>query len=316
MTSDLRPLGAGEILDRAVTLFVRNFWLLVLILALVAIPIGILSYISQPDLTRMFTDLGRVLAVPPGHSAQTTAILEQMSKANHLSTLTVVTTVLSWIVWPLATTACIIAIARAYRSESATVAQAYREAARRWVAQIITLLAFVAIGVGIFIALTIAVLALSLVFGLILGIMHSPRTAAIIMGVLFGLILFFVGSLVTLLVILAWYLAAISIATEEPDPARAVGRALRRTLSKEMFWRSALVALILFTVDILGSLVLAGTAGLLAAATHTVVIAIVIASAGNIVLNALVACYLVVYSFDVRIRREGYDMTVATQLQP
>jgi hypothetical protein len=316
MTSDLRPLGAGEILDRAVTVFVRHFWLLVLILALVAIPIGILAAISQPDFTKTFADLQRVLAVPPGHPEQSNAILEQMIKANRLSATSIIATLLSFIAWPLAITACIIAIAHFYRSETATLAQVYRAATRRWVAQIITLLAFIAIGVGVFVALMIAVFALALVFGIIFGVMHAPRTAGLIIGVLFGLGVFLVGLFATMLVILAGYLAIISIAIEEPDPARAIGRALRRTLAKDMFWRSSLVALIIFAVDILGSLVLVSVAGILASVTHIGAVYIVVVSSGNILINALLACYLVVYSFDVRIRREGYDLALATQQEP
>jgi len=41
--TELRPLGAGELLDRAVTLFVRDFVPIVTVLAVVIVPLVILS---------------------------------------------------------------------------------------------------------------------------------------------------------------------------------------------------------------------------------------------------------------------------------
>lgn len=46
---ELRPLGIGEILDRAVTLFVARFASIVLILAAYTVPIAIVEYIGTPD---------------------------------------------------------------------------------------------------------------------------------------------------------------------------------------------------------------------------------------------------------------------------
>src|SRR5471030_2071553 len=169
--SDLRPLGAGEILDRAVTVFVRHFWLLVLILALVAIPVAILSYFSQPDITKMLTDFQKVLAIPPGHRDQAKPILDQMN-ASALGPVAALTYLLQLLVGPLAVTACVIAIARSYRGEPPSVGVAYRAALGRWLAQIITAIVFIAVYIGVVIAVSLATFAVIIASGIVYAFSH------------------------------------------------------------------------------------------------------------------------------------------------
>src|SRR5947209_13783940 len=47
--TELRPLGAGEMLDRAITLYVRRFALIVTVLAVVSVPIVLLEALTVPD---------------------------------------------------------------------------------------------------------------------------------------------------------------------------------------------------------------------------------------------------------------------------
>ena len=45
----LRPLGLGELLDRAVTLCVRNFWPLAAIYVGFAVLVEVLQFLGGPD---------------------------------------------------------------------------------------------------------------------------------------------------------------------------------------------------------------------------------------------------------------------------
>lgn len=306
---DLRPLGAGEILDRAVTLFVRRFLPFVLILALIVIPISILSYFAQPDIYKVFGDLQRYATVPPGHAAEQRAILEQITAHSQSSPLSLLAILLALLIGPLATTACTIAVARAYRGSFVSVGVAYREAVGRWFAQILTALVFFAIYIGMVVALGLLVFAVAL---LVVALLAVSRPAGLAIGIPLGVVLAvaFIGAL--MLLYLAWQLAVISISVEEPDPARAIGHSIRRTLAKPIFWRSLLVALIVLIVHLVGSVVLLSLGGLLSALTHVAALIPITASVGGVVLQALIICYLVVYSYDVRVRREGYDLAIAT----
>jgi len=59
--TDLRPLGAGEILDRAVTLYVRRFVAIVSVLAVVTVPLLLIETVLAPGQLRVFTDLGALV---------------------------------------------------------------------------------------------------------------------------------------------------------------------------------------------------------------------------------------------------------------
>ena len=50
----LRPLGLGEMLDRAITLTIRNFPLFALIAILYALPQGVLAYYGSEDQAQLF----------------------------------------------------------------------------------------------------------------------------------------------------------------------------------------------------------------------------------------------------------------------
>jgi hypothetical protein len=281
----------------------------VLILALVAIPVAILSYFSQPDITKMLTDFQKVLAIPPGHRDQAKPIFDQMN-ASALGPVAALTYLLQLLVGPLAVTACVIAIARSYRGEPTSVGDAYRSALGRWLAQIVTAIVFIAIYIGVVIAVSLASVAVVIASAFVYVFSHA---GGFIVGIPLGIAVIAAYIASALLLFLAWQLAVISIATEEPDPARAVSKAFRRTFARPVFWRSLLVGLVVVVVQTIGSIILLACGGLLAAATHTGVLFLIVASIGSITLQALVVCYLVVYSFDIRLRREGYDLTLATQ---
>ena len=67
--TELRPLGAGELLDRAVTLFVRDFVPIVTVLAVVIVPVVALQALIAPKSGQVFTDLGRVFSAAGNRGA-------------------------------------------------------------------------------------------------------------------------------------------------------------------------------------------------------------------------------------------------------
>jgi hypothetical protein len=91
---------------------------------------------------------------------------------------------------------------------------------------------------------------------------------------------------------------------------------LRRTCSPAVFWRSVLVAMIVFAVSLAGSLLLLATAAGLSVLTHLGALYPVIVVIGGVALNALLTTFIVIYAFDVRVRREGYDLVLAARETP
>jgi hypothetical protein len=310
MQPDLRPLDIGEILDRAVTLFVRRFAVLILILALVAIPVAILQYAAQPSTTGMLTDLQRVLSLPAGHAEEQRDILRHIGTNSRVGAFGVGLILLSAILGALSTTACVIAVAQAYAGRLPSVREVYREASRRWLAQLAAAIVFL----GFALALSIGLLTIVFFVVLSLGALGTvSRPAALVIGVPLAIVAVVVLFGAIILLYFAGQMTLVSIALEDPNPIRGIAHGLRRTLSPAVFWRSALVGTIVFGVSLIGSLVLISIAAVLSALTHLTALYPVVAVIGGVALNALLTTFIVIYAFDVRVRREGYDLALAAQ---
>jgi hypothetical protein len=310
---DLRPLGIGEILDRAVTLFVRRFAVLVLILALVAIPIAIVQYATAPSMAGMLADFQRVLALPPGHPEEQRTILRQLSQKSQIGAAGALLVLLSAMLSALSTTACMIGVAEAYSGKLPSVREVYREAFRRWLAQLAAGAAYMGIAFVLTIVLGLVVFVAALAVGALAVV---SRVAAAVVGIPVGIAVlagFFAG---VVLLYLAAQMTLVAIALEEPNPIRGIAHGLRRTLSPAIFWRSLLVATVVFSVSLAGSLILVGIASTLSLLTHLSALYPVIAVIGGVALNALLTTFVVIYGFDIRVRREGYDLAVAAQSGP
>jgi hypothetical protein len=313
MDLDLRPLGIGEILDRAVTLFVRRFAVLVLILALVAVPIAIVQYAAAPSTAGLLADIGRVLSVPPGHTQEQAAILRQISARNRTGGFGLVLVVVSAVLSSLSTTACIMGVAQAYAGKLPSVREVYREALRRWLPQLAAVVAFVGIAFLLAVVMAIVVFCVALAVAALASV---SRVAATLVGIPLGLVVVvaFLGALILLYFVAQMTL--VSIALEDPNPFRGMALGLRRTLSPALFWRSVLVGTVAFAVSLIGSVVLISLAATLSALTHLSALYPVIAVVGGVALNALLTTFIVIYAFDVRVRREGYDLALAAQATP
>ena len=61
---ELRPLGFGEIFDRAITLYIRNFLPFAGIVAVVVLPIAVLQYfIDTSSMTQFDQAMKKILSV-------------------------------------------------------------------------------------------------------------------------------------------------------------------------------------------------------------------------------------------------------------
>jgi hypothetical protein len=308
MRLDLRPLGIGEILDRAVTLFVRHFAVLVLILALVVIPVAIVQYAAAPSTAGVFSDLQRMLMLPPGHVQEQREILREISQKSRLGTLGAVLILVSLIVQALSMTACVIAVAQSYAGRMPSVREVYREALRRWLPQLAALVIITGFVFVITFALVFAILVLAIAIGAIARL--SPVAGAIV-GIPIALVV--VATLFAAFVLLscAAQLTLVAIALEDPNPIRGIAAGLRRTFGKALIWRSLLVGTITSTVSLIGTFMLIALAVGLSALTHVSALYPVIVAVGSVALSALLNTFIVVYATDVRVRREGYDLALA-----
>ena len=303
--TELRPLGAGEILDRAVTLFVRRFVPIVTVLAVVIVPLVILETIASPGSARVFDDLGKAMAAGTNRTASKQA-LDALTRDGQTSPLAYLLMIAGMFARLLMFSAVVAVIASTYAGEPLAFAAGYRLAFRRWGTQIVVALVYAALAVIAAIPLFMAALALALVAS-VLAVAGSQAVTAVvsILGVLvfLGLVMALSGWLY-----MAYMLAAVAVVTERSDVATAVGAGLRRAFGKPTRWRTLIAGLVAAAITFGGSLPTVGVAIGASALLHLPVLYYAIVGAGSVLLEGLTTAFVVVYATDVRVRREGLDL--------
>jgi hypothetical protein len=306
--TELRPLGAGEMLDRAITLYVRWFAPIVIVLAVVAVPVTVLQAVVAPHAAHAFSDMARVFS-SAGDPAASRAAAQALSRDNQSSPLTVLVIFVAAVVRVLTWCALVSVVASAYAGTRTSVAQAYRFALGRWLPQVVVSLAFLVL--GIFASIPIFVLYFIVFLGAI-GLSALHQTAAMI-GLLIvgGLVFFALLCTVGPLVFMAYELASVAAIVETANPVEAIGIGLRRAFAPGMKRRTVVAGLVLMLVSQLGTVPLIALAAVAAAVTHVDALYFAILGAGGVLLEGIVATFVVVYAVDVRVRREGFDIVVA-----
>lgn len=289
----LRPLSFGEIFDRAVTLYVRNFVQFSVIVLLVVVPVAMLEYFgdrtSGQNLNQILAQLSRAragLPAPPPQPGILWALL------------------LTLLISPLANVAIAIGVARAYFGQPFTWKQCYAAAVSRWSAIVgLTALAavmfFVAIFAGAFGLTLLAVLAYLL--------FRAAAAAGIALAVLaVAASLAWFASLVLLLIAAGFAYYAIGI--EGADVFDALGGGFARIFNRHEIGKALLLVFALAAIEIGAVLIFAIVVALASSLVHSRVIVLAANAAVSVFTSAFSAVLLAVYYFDVRVRREGLDL--------
>ncbi|MFZ0032359.1 MAG: hypothetical protein WAK84_10845, partial [Candidatus Cybelea sp.] len=256
---ELRPLGFGEIFDRAVTLYIRNFLPFAAIVAVLIVPLAILQYVldlsSQPEFDAML----RILIHPK--LASTTPI---PSIFNSPLTIAVFAVLLfaTYAVWPFALNAVAVGVARLYRNRPVEFRACYEIVLRRW----LQVVAMIGIDLLILLCWYVIVFIVVMIFAGILSY-FAFGVGAVFVGVLIGLIGFLVllPSLAPILVSLTF--AMYSTVIERRPVIESVGLGFERVFNRAEFWRALLFSLAAFAVMFAGSTIF-GFIGLIAAVAH------------------------------------------------
>jgi hypothetical protein len=145
-------LGPGEVLDRAVALYVRNFWHLVTIVAMTSMPIAIASVIDSPhSIVTSLTD-GHLFGPRDPKTPSTSALEYGLIGLGILASF-------------FGGTACEIAADARYRQRSLPLLYVYGQALRRCIAQFVAFLPPAALYAALIITLFAAASTISRAFG-------------------------------------------------------------------------------------------------------------------------------------------------------
>ncbi|MDP9107282.1 MAG: hypothetical protein M3N49_15310 [Candidatus Eremiobacteraeota bacterium] len=306
--TELRPLGAGELLDRAVTLFVREFVPIVIVLAAVLVPLVVFQAIAAPKSGQVFSDLGRVFSAAGNRAASQTAA-EALSRDSASNGITALLFIVGFVARLLMWSAIVSLVATAYAGSRISFGSAYRLGLGRWLQQMVIALTFTVIGMLTSIPLVIAYLLVAIVIGVLAGL--NQFAAAVVVGVIGGLIVFAAIAVVLSWVFMTYQIASVAVVTETSNPIDAIGAALRRGFARGIRWRMVVGGLVVFVVSQAGAWPLLAVAAVLTAMTHVNALYFAILGVGSVLLEGIVAAFVVVFAVDIRVRREGFDLIAA-----
>lgn len=306
--SDARPSSFGEILGRAIAAYGRQFVPLFVILAVLALPIALLEFYAQSGFTRFFEILDQLVTLPPADSIERARLMTELNRAAAPNGWAAAIVACELFVYPLARTALFVFTARALDGAAPAIGAAYRRALPRWLAQVVVVFAFIGIalviGVAVVIASGVGILAVG-------AAAVFSRAAALVAGVVTGLAVSAVAVAAVALGNLAWLMASVSIAIEDANPVFAIVRGLQRTFDRPFLRRTFGIALAILAVDWFGAVAIGSIASVVARASHVPVVSAIAAAVARIVLDGAIGVFVVLYTREVMVRREGSDIVGA-----
>lgn len=288
----LRPLGFGEILDGAFTIYRQHFATFFLTALLAVIPITLL--------TRLLETLGMSAADP---STATTAALAF-----------VVMVPVSMILWSLLWGALTQQTARAYEGEQPQIGPAYGRALRA----VPPLIGSWFIMFGIAMVGVVALMLVSVIAAIPLALLASDESATVI-GAVGGVLIGTAGALAAFFALTSFFAVFPAIIVERLGPWAAIKRS--QGLARGGRMRIIGISLVTFLIVLLPTLGLMTAAGM-GAAMWDIDAAVMLSPMQRFmqlfvgVLSSalttpfMVGCFTLLY-FDRRIRADGYDLEVA-----
>lgn len=303
-TVPLRPLSLGEIFDRALTLYVRNFVPLTLIVSVLVVPLAVVQYFvglhESSSITQILAQIEH-----PGKTLPT-------ADAAAIEGWDLLLIVLAVLFNAFTVVAIAAAVGRVYRGEAPQWRACWTAALQRTGAILVTLLC----ELGVFVCVVfIGAIAITIVF--IIAALVVRSSAAL--GIAAFAVAFVVG--------IAWFLAIVlsylafgfafnAIGVENAPVGAAVGSGFSRIFNRSELLRAVLICLALAVIYI-GISVLSMSVAAVFEVMHLYPLVVIVSALLSLVMTALLGVLLVVYYFDVRVRREGLDMQAdMASLQP
>ena len=314
---DLRPLTIGEILDRAISIYRKDFLTLAGIVALVTVPLMVIqvtaSLIALPaDPSQLLSSIN---SSPPS--------LDQFAPMLTYYAIILLTGIMGGVATIFQLGAVSAAVSHRYHNQETSIKMAYVQALRHWVSM---LAAAILVAVA---NLIVGGLFAGVVFGLpLLGAFGLSRAGSSSGASALGLLmfpLFCLGSIPTLILLIflniRWMFTQQVIVLENLGPLKGLGRSWR--VVKGSFWRVLLVAIVLgvfiYIITAIPSSLIAAVTSLLF--SRSVVLSTVVSTVSQTIMATLVTpiqfTVLTLLYYDLRVRKEGYDLELkALAMQP
>ncbi|MBV8083164.1 MAG: hypothetical protein JO293_02420 [Candidatus Eremiobacteraeota bacterium] len=309
----LRPLSIGELFDRAFSLYFRHILVFAAVLFVVAIPyaaIALLQLYLQHGILDAYAAIIDSAIKHPSTPPDLSGVLSAAQNENMGTMLAAYAVsalgyVLILFALPLANAAVVSGVSRAYLGLPVRFRYCYQDAFRRYgYVLLLTFLWLLVLGVILTAAFFVLIV---LMVGLTAIAMGLHVVGAIIAGIV-GVALSIAAVLFIVLAYMAFASSFVACVLEKADPIRSFVLGVTRIFGGGLFVRSSWVALALAGMYVGFVIVAIVLAGLSVYLTRSFFLYVAIAQFINVFYVAFAIVVVSVYYYDIRIRREGFDI--------
>ncbi len=301
----LRPLSIGELFDRAFNVYFRNILTFSAILLVMLLPLVLLQYFIYKDSMNASLDLFQAIIQHPGTPPDMSKIEAVQGDPLVQFGLSMLYYGLAFFTVPLANAAVVSGISRAYLGMPVRFADCYRHAFSRWGWVLLLVFLWGIVTFFLFFALAFGGVLLAVI---LTGVAQLLRTPGEILAAVVGIALFLAFVALVVMGYMAYASSFTATVLEKIDPIRAFTLGVSRIFGGHQFWRSFVVAWALVFLGLAFALVTAIAGGLISLATKSAVFYLLCAYIAQVFYTALAFAVVAVYYYDIRIRREGFDL--------
>lgn len=290
----LRPLGFGEIFDRAITLYLRNFWPFVGIVLVALIPLAVMQYGVDSSESGSLAQIVNQVAKPNAHPTP----LPDLGTGVILAI--VVGILVALLVQPLVYGAVAYGVERLYKGEAVTFRSCVGTAWSRWPRLLGLVVMALFIGIGVYIGIIVIVggaVAMALV-------LHGAVGTAIVATI--GAILVIAAFFAFLWVFASLAFALFAIVVEDVGVFEGIRSGFRRVFNRSELWRALGIVVCSGLINLFAGLLLDAVA-LIVGYFGLVWLEAAIQTLSSLIVMPFSIILMAVYYFDVRVRREGLD---------
>jgi hypothetical protein len=305
----LRPLGIGEILDRAVTLCVRNFMTLGLIYVIFVIPLSVIQYYGSKDTTAFLQAMTD--AVKSGNANDSSEILRKIGANNTgFNPWTSLLLLVSFFISPLPIAALTAAVAAMYLKRPTSFAIAYRVGLSRWGNLLGVILMYLFAGGFLYTVAIIGIIAVALAVGVLYS---AAATAGIIVGVIAAVIAVLIAIVALTLVALAYQMSCLACIIERLNFVMAFMSGLRRVFAGIGMRRALPFGLAYVAIFVGVDFVQLAGAVLLTGVLHSAAAGVAYGALITVITAAFSTAFIVIFYYDLRVREEGLDLQMLAE---
>ncbi|MDQ2866452.1 MAG: hypothetical protein M3R51_09525 [Candidatus Eremiobacteraeota bacterium] len=298
----LRALGIGEIFDRAVTIYVRNFVAFTLMVLTLVAPYTVVEYFAVPNNGASLAQVIDTIQHPAKH------VKDPSPALGSLVTILAAAAILL-LLSPFVASAVAFGVASVYRGRAPDYLASFSAVLRRALPILITSVVELMILCATYAAMVFVIVIAAVVA--VFAIKAAPVLAVALFVV--AAILAVAAVLFLLVLIINYAFATYAATLENANVGEAIASGFRRIFNKRELKKAMLMGLAYLALQI-GVLAISGTVSvLLLYVVKNYPLQLAVSAIVSSVLTAFLTIVVAVYYYDVRTRAEGLDLEVELQ---